>query len=133
MSLFNPLQPVNGLGTVGGPPIAMIAGRNAINSSVNSGLIPGGGVVAVPSNTSIGGVCGNERMYHVVATITAAPGTFTFAHGLPWAPTACWIVPRYAENVSTAATFVAYCAADTNTGNVAFNVSATGTFDIYYG
>ena len=116
------------------PPIATIPPFPLVgpNSSINSGLIPGGTVVAVPSSASIGAVSGNERFYHVECTITAAPGTFTFAHGLPWTPTLVWIVPRVAEAVSVLPMFVAYCAADTNSGNIAFNVAATGTYDIYY-
>lgn len=105
-------------------PVSLSAVSNTI-TSVTPTTVPAG----MPVGSS--GIIGTG-MYHVKVVVPNGPATITIAHGLLYTPLACWVIPEGAEGV-TPSIEVATVVVDTNATNLAFSVSAAGTFDIYYG
>ncbi len=128
MSIFNPLQPVNGWGAIGAPPIAMIAGQSSQSAQQNFSTVT---PTVVPAGLPLGnpGIISTEIAH--VTIVAPSAGTIIFAHGLLHTPSMCWIIPELAEG-TTPALFYGAVISDFNATNVVINVSAAATFDVYY-
>jgi hypothetical protein len=128
MSMFNPLQPVNGWGALGAPPIAMLAGQNTVIAQQQFTTLTAS---VVPSSLPLGnpGVVSTDIAHVTIAPVGA--GTITFAHGLLHTPTMCWIIPEIAEG-TTPTLFAAPVVTDFNATTITVNVSGAGTYDVFY-
>lgn len=84
----------------------------------------------VPAGDTLGSV--PMVMYHVTIAPASGAGTYTFAHGLKYTPTAVYVVPENTQG-TTPTLLASFDVADTNGTSVAVNVSGNGTYDVYYG
>ena len=91
---------------------------------------------AVPAKTTNGSV--PQAMYHVTVAPASGAGTYTFPHTLEYLPTMVIVIPQGAQG-STPTLLASWDVADTTAGspgvagNVAINISANGTYDVYFG
>lgn len=128
MSMFNPLQPVNGWGALGAPPIAMIVAQTTMVAQQQfSTVVPVTAVTGLPIGSAA--VSGTSICH--VTVVVSIPGTVIFAHGLLYKPTMCWIIPELAEG-TTPTIFMGAVTPEFTATNIVFNVSAAATYDVYY-
>ena len=99
--------------------------------TIPSASVTPGGLTTAGGETVGGSFLPGTSINHVSITTTAANQTYIVPHGLTYAPTGGYAVLRLAEG-TTPTTFVGFCPADTNATNVAFNLGAVGTYDLYY-
>ena len=87
----------------------------------------------IPAADSLGSVLGT-MFKHVTVTSAGGAGTYLFAHGLPWTPTAVIIIPQLAEATapSAANSAVAWCYADTDATNIGINLPGNATYHVIY-
>ena len=84
----------------------------------------------IPANDTLGGA--PMVLYHVTVAPAGGAGTYTFAHGLHWAPTMVLLIAESAQGVTPTLT-LNWEPADTTATSIAFNTSGNGTIDVYYG
>lgn len=84
----------------------------------------------IPSNT-LNGVMPID-MFHVTIAPASGAGTYTFAHGLAYTPTAVFAIPEISQG-TTPTIAVGWDKADTSATVVALNFSGNCTCDVYFG
>lgn len=128
-TFFTPMYPDGGFFSAGVPPIAMLAGH--VGSQAAQQQFSTVTATPVPAGLPLGnpGIISTEIAHVTIAP--SSPGTITFAHGLLHTPTMCWIIPELAEG-TTPAVFYGVVVSDINATNIVINVSASGTYDVFY-
>ena len=108
-----------------------LTGSGGGTTAVAAASVTPGGLTTTGGETVGGSLLPGTGVYHVSITTTAANQTYQIAHGLPYTPTWGYAVLRLAEAV-TPTQFVGFCPADTNATNIALNLGAVGTYDVFY-
>lgn len=108
------------------PPVALLVGQginqsNLMNSTPNT-------ITDIPGSASFGAVSGHQELC-AQQVVVSGPGEYYIAHGQPYVPNMCWVVPVYADAI-TPTNLVAFVKADAT--NVWFSVSGAGTYNVYY-
>ncbi len=127
---FTPMYPDGGFFSAGVPPIAMLSGH--VGSQAAQQPFQTVTPVTAVSGLPIGSAAvSGTSICHVTVTASLPNSTISFAHGLLYKPTMCWILEELAEGTTPTA-FVGAVISDFTTTNIVINVSLAGVYDVYY-